>query len=126
MFTVSLLLKSQISGSTPGASAAANAAGAGAATAAAAADAAGGLLLRTPLEEGSCCYFFCDQKNQIKICAHKYMFGVWGVGGGCYGIVGENGGWRVRGLIPLRLTVPTLNISKSQFKMSLVKKYRMY
>ena len=57
------------------------------------------------------------------------MFGVWGGGGsmirgwgGCCGIVGENGGWRVRGLIPLRLIVLTLIISKSKFKKSLVKK----
>ena len=66
MFTVSLLVKTQISGSTPEAPAAANAAGAAAATAAAAAadatgraaaaDAAGGLLLRTLLGEGFCCY----------------------------------------------------------------------
>ena len=31
------------------------------------------------------------------------MFGGVGVGMGCCGIVGENGGWRVRGMIRLRL-----------------------
>ena len=33
------------------------------------------------------------------------IFGEVGLGMGCYGIVGENGGWRVRGMIRLRLIV---------------------
>ena len=53
------------------------------------------------------------------------MFGVLGAElgrGRCCGIVGENWGWGIRGLIPLRVIVPTLVISKSKFKMSLVEK----
>ena len=42
----------------------------------------------------------------------------WGGGG----IIGENGGWRVRGVIEINVRVRRLIISK--FEMSLVKKYR--
>ena len=44
------------------------------------------------------------------------------MGWGVCGIVGENGGWRVRGLIEINVRVQTLIISK--FQMSLVKKCR--
>ena len=43
-----------------------------------------------------------------------------GWGWGCCVIVGENGGWRVRGVIEINVRVRTLIISK--FQMSLVKK----
>ena len=45
------------------------------------------------------------------------------VGGGCCGIVGKNGGWRVRGLVGINVSVRTLIISK--FQMSLAKKCRL-
>ena len=51
---------------------------------------------------------------------------VWGIGMGvrwgweCCGIVGENGSWRVRGMIEINVSVRTLINSKLQ--MSLVKK----
>ena len=52
---------------------------------------------------------------------------VWGIGmgwgGGCCGLVGENGGWRVRVVIEINVSVRTLIISK--FQMSLVKKCRL-
>ena len=46
-----------------------------------------------------------------------------GWGSGCCGIVGENGGWRVRGVIEINIIVRTLIISK--FQMSPVKKCRL-
>ena len=118
MFTVCLLVKSQKSGSTPAPPAAANAAGAAAATAAAAdaagrafaADAAGRDAAAKATGEGCCCYFFVTNKR-------RFVGMEWGEcvcvcvsvceGRGCCGIVGENGGCRVRGLIPLRRMVPT-------------------
>ena len=36
------------------------------------------------------------------------MFGGVGVGLACCGIVGKNGGWRVRGMIQLRLIVRSI------------------
>ena len=43
-----------------------------------------------------------------------------GAGRGCCGIVEENGGWRVRGMIEVNVSVRTLINSK--FQMLLVKK----
>ena len=63
----------------------------------------------------------------IKTFAYKDMFGVWGEGRGWVCVVGLLGEWvlEVRGLIPLRLIVPTLILSKSKFKMSLLEKCRL-
>ena len=44
----------------------------------------------------------------------------WGGGWRCCSIVGENGGWRVRGMIEIRVRIRTLINSK--FQMLLVKK----
>ena len=48
------------------------------------------------------------------------MWWGWGGGWGCCRIVGENGGWRVRGMIEISVRVQTLINSK--FQMLLVKK----
>ena len=52
----------------------------------------------------------------------EYRGGV-GWGWECCGIVGENGGWRVSGMIEINVRIRTLIISK--LKMSLVKKCRL-
>ena len=98
MFTVCLLVKSRISGSTPGAPAAANAAGAAAATAAATdaagraalGDSAGRAAAAEATGDGCCCYFFVTNKRRRK---HVHMNTCLGMGWReeCCGIVGRMG-----------------------------------
>ena len=71
-----------------------------------------------------CDYYIKIINAYVKICLVGYRGGD-GVGWGweCYGIVGENRGWRVSGLIEINVRARTLIISK--FKLSLVKKCRL-
>ena len=58
--------------------------------------------------------------HQVRNVRNKDMFGGYGVGWGWCLIVGENGGWRIRGVIEINARVRTLIIYK--FRMSLEKK----
>ena len=106
---------------TPEAPDAADAAGAAAATAAAA-DAAGRAAVADAALRASAAEAAGGGVLLLLFVTNKRRYvGVW-VGWGCCRIVRENGGWKLGGLIALRLIVPTLIIYKSKFIMSLAKK----